>query len=111
MRPCTATWPPRPALELPRGYPARARAAPRRQAQAGTAWPAGAHSRRWQDRLRRRPAQRHPCAPAGNQPNAYVGVRNLVTGAFRRAEYAKIAHARCYYGRDDQCILALYGYS
>jgi predicted transposase YbfD/YdcC len=47
----------------------------------------------------------------GNQPNAYSAIRNLVTGAFRRAGFANIAHARRYYGRDDQRILALYGYS
>lgn len=46
----------------------------------------------------------------GNQPNAYVAIRNLVTGAFRRTGYANVAHARRYYGRDDQRILALYGY-
>ena len=47
----------------------------------------------------------------GNQPNAYAAIRNLVTGAFRRAGFANIAHARRYYGRDDQRILALYGYT
>jgi predicted transposase YbfD/YdcC len=47
----------------------------------------------------------------GNQPNAYAAIRNLVTGAFRRAGYANIAHARRYYCRDDQRILALYGYT
>ena len=47
----------------------------------------------------------------GNQPNAMAGIRNLVTGAFRRAGYANIAHARRYYGRDDHRILALYGYA
>ena len=46
----------------------------------------------------------------GSQPNAYATIRNLVTGAFRRAGFANIAHARRYYGRDDQRILALYGY-
>ena len=46
----------------------------------------------------------------GNQPNAYAAIRNLVTGAFRRAGFANTAHARRYYGRDDQRILALYGY-
>jgi len=49
-------------------------------------------------------------ARTGNQPNAYAAIRNLVTGAFRRAGYASIAHARRYYGRDDQRILALSGY-
>ena len=47
----------------------------------------------------------------GNQPGAYAAIRNLVTGAFRRAGFANIAHARRYYGRDDQRILALYGYT
>ena len=46
----------------------------------------------------------------GSQPNAHAGVRNLVTGAFRRKGHANIAAARRYYGRDDQRILALYGY-
>jgi predicted transposase YbfD/YdcC len=47
----------------------------------------------------------------GNQPNAYAAIRNLVTGAFRRAGYANIAHARRYYGRDERRILTLYGYT
>jgi predicted transposase YbfD/YdcC len=47
----------------------------------------------------------------GNQPNCHAAIRNLVTGAFRRAGFANIAHARRYYGRDDQRILALYGYT
>jgi Transposase DDE domain len=47
----------------------------------------------------------------GNQPNAYAALRNLVTGAFRHARFANIAHARRYYGRNDQRILALYGYT
>ena len=47
----------------------------------------------------------------GNQPSAYAAIRNLVIGAFRRAGFANIAHARRYYGRDDQRILALYGYT
>jgi hypothetical protein len=47
----------------------------------------------------------------GDQPNAYAAIRNLVTGAFRSAGFANIAHARRYYGRDDQRILALYGYT
>jgi len=46
----------------------------------------------------------------GSQPNAHAGIRNLVTGAFRRKGHANIAAARRYYGRDDQRILALYGY-
>jgi len=47
----------------------------------------------------------------GSQPNAYAAIRNLITGAFRRAGYANIPHARRYYGRDEQRILALYGYT
>ena len=47
----------------------------------------------------------------GSQPNAYATIRNLVTGAFRRTGFADIARARRYYGRDDQRILALYGYA
>jgi hypothetical protein len=47
----------------------------------------------------------------GSQPNAYAAIRNLVTGAFRSAGYVNIAHARRWYGRDDQRILALYGYT
>jgi hypothetical protein len=46
---------------------------------------------------------------AGNQPSAYAALRNLVTGAFRHAGFPTIAHARRYYGRDDQRIPALYG--
>lgn len=46
----------------------------------------------------------------GSQPNAHAGVRNLVISAFRRKGHANIAAARRYYGRDDQRILALYGY-
>jgi hypothetical protein len=46
-----------------------------------------------------------------NQPGAYAAIRNLVIGAFRRAGFANIAHARRYCGRDDQRILALYGYT
>jgi hypothetical protein len=45
------------------------------------------------------------------QPNAHAAIRNLVTGAFRRAGFANIAHARRYYGRDERRILALYGYT
>jgi hypothetical protein len=48
---------------------------------------------------------------AGNRPNAYAAIRNLVIGTLRHAGYANIAHARRYYGRDDQRILALYGYA
>jgi predicted transposase YbfD/YdcC len=47
----------------------------------------------------------------GNQPNAYAAIRNLVIGTLRHAGYANIAHARRYYSRDDQRILALYGYT
>jgi hypothetical protein len=47
----------------------------------------------------------------GNQPDAYAAIRNLVTGAFRRAGHANIARARRYYGRDDLRILALYRYA
>src|ERR1035438_3448432 len=31
---------------------------------------------------------------SGSQPNAYAAIRNVVTGAFRCAGYANIAHAR-----------------
>ena len=47
----------------------------------------------------------------GNQPNTCAAIRNLVTGVFRCAGFANIAHARRYYSRDDQRILALYGYT
>jgi len=47
----------------------------------------------------------------GNQPAAFAAVRNLVTGAFRHAGFANIAHARRWHSRDDQRILALYGYA
>lgn len=53
----------------------------------------------------------HQRVRTGNQPNAHATIRNLVTGAFRRAGFANIAHARRYYGRDDARILALYGYT
>ena len=43
----------------------------------------------------------------GSQPNAYAAIRNLITGAFRRAGYANIPHARRYYGRDERRFLAL----
>ncbi len=46
----------------------------------------------------------------GSQPNAHAGIRNLVIGAFRKKGHANIAAARRHYGRDDQRILALYGY-
>jgi predicted transposase YbfD/YdcC len=47
----------------------------------------------------------------GSQPNAHAGIRNLVTGAFRKKGHANIAAARRHYGRDDQRILTLYGYA
>jgi predicted transposase YbfD/YdcC len=47
----------------------------------------------------------------GSQANAHAGIRNLVTGAFRRKGHANIAAARRYYGRDEERILALYGYT
>jgi hypothetical protein len=43
--------------------------------------------------------------------NTYVTNRNLAIGAFRRVGFVGIAHARRYYDRDDQRILALYGYT
>ncbi len=43
----------------------------------------------------------------GSQPNAYAAICNLVTGA----GFASTAPARRYCGRDDQRILALYGYA
>ena len=50
-------------------------------------------------------------ARTGNQPAAYAAIRNLVIGAARKAGFANIAHARRHYARDDQRILALYGYA
>jgi hypothetical protein len=47
----------------------------------------------------------------GNQPSARAVIRNLVIGAIRGKGFANIAHARRYYARDDQRILALYGYA
>jgi hypothetical protein len=47
----------------------------------------------------------------GNQPIAYTAIRNLAIGASRRVGFASIAHARRCYVRDDQRILALYGYA
>jgi hypothetical protein len=44
------------------------------------------------------------------KPNAHAGIRNVATGEFRRKGHANIAAARRYYGRDDQHVLALYGY-
>jgi predicted transposase YbfD/YdcC len=48
---------------------------------------------------------------AGNQPDTHAAIRNPVIGAFRRAGYANIAHARRWHGRDEQRILPLYGYT
>ena len=42
-----------------------------------------------------------------HQSDARAAIRNLVIGAFRSVGYANIAHARRYYGRDDQRIPAL----
>jgi predicted transposase YbfD/YdcC len=50
-------------------------------------------------------------ARTGNMPATLAAIRNLVIGAFRKAGYANIAHARRYHARDDQHILALYGYA
>jgi predicted transposase YbfD/YdcC len=50
-------------------------------------------------------------ARTGSQPHAYAAIRNLVTGAYRHAGFANIAHARRHYARDDRRILALYGYA
>jgi len=50
-------------------------------------------------------------ARTGSQPAAYAAIRNLAIGAARKAGFANIAHARRYYARDDQRILALYGYA
>ena len=47
----------------------------------------------------------------GSQPNTHAGIRNLVMGIFRKKGHANTAAARRYYGRDDQRILALYGYA
>jgi hypothetical protein len=47
----------------------------------------------------------------GSQSNAYAGIRNLVTGAFREKGHANIAAVRRCYGRSDKQVLALYGYS
>jgi hypothetical protein len=49
-------------------------------------------------------------ARTGNQPAACAATRNLAIGAARKAGFANIARARRYYARDDQRILALYGY-
>jgi hypothetical protein len=48
--------------------------------------------------------------PLGRPGHAHAAIRKLVTGAFRRAGYANIAHARRWHARDEQRILALYGY-
>jgi hypothetical protein len=50
-------------------------------------------------------------ARTGSQPAAYAAIRNLAIGAARKAGFASIACARRYYARDDQRILALYGYA
>lgn len=50
-------------------------------------------------------------ARTGNQPAAYAAIRNLIIGAVRKAGFANIASARRHYTRDDQRILALYGYA
>jgi predicted transposase YbfD/YdcC len=50
-------------------------------------------------------------ARTGSMPASLAALRNLVIGAFRKAGHANIAHARRYYARDDQRILALYGYA
>ncbi|HUN37153.1 MAG TPA: ISAs1 family transposase [Trebonia sp.] len=50
-------------------------------------------------------------ARTGSMPSNLAAIRNLVTGAFRKAGFANIAHARRYHSRDDQRILALYGYA
>jgi predicted transposase YbfD/YdcC len=48
---------------------------------------------------------------AGNQPSTHAAIRNLVIGAFRRAGYASIAHARRWHARSEQRIPALCGYT
>jgi len=47
----------------------------------------------------------------GSQPSVLAGIRNLIMGAFRKKGHANIAAARRYYVRDDQRILALFGYA
>lgn len=44
-------------------------------------------------------------------PANLAALRNLAVGAFCKAGFANIAHTRRYYTRDDQRILALYGYA
>ena len=44
-------------------------------------------------------------ARTGNMPASLAALRNLVIGATRKAGFANIAHARRYYGRNDQRIL------
>ena len=44
-------------------------------------------------------------------PANCAAIRNLAIGACRKVGFADIAHARRYYARDDQRILALYGYA
>jgi hypothetical protein len=60
----------------------------------------------WPDTARGSPASPHR-EPA-ERPRRHP---HLVTGVFRRAGFANIAHARRYYGHDDARILALYGYT
>jgi hypothetical protein len=43
--------------------------------------------------------------------DAYAAIRDLVTGAFRRAGYANIARARRLHCCDERRILTLYGYA
>jgi hypothetical protein len=50
-------------------------------------------------------------AARGRTLQPHAATRNLVTGAFRRAGFASIAHARRYHGRDERRILALYRYT
>jgi hypothetical protein len=50
------------------------------------------------------------CSHREEVVNTYAA-RNLTIGAFRRTGSVGIAHACRYYGRDDQRILARYGYT
>jgi hypothetical protein len=50
-------------------------------------------------------------ARTGNMPANCAAIRNLVIGTARKAGFANIAYSRRYYARDDQRILALYGYA
>ena len=49
--------------------------------------------------------------PASEPVQRPPGIRNLVTGAFRKKGHANTAASRRYYDRDEQRILALYGYA